>query len=145
MLLLSTGEQDLAPLTTPIAYAVGKLPADPFADHRDQVFAFINLRDLREAYPSQPVGGSGGVGAGRRFVLMSFGPDTDEAVPNLANPVRGPFTAYDPTNGTVSPGDLFAFGGANPAGDTGPPPPPPPKSTAPRDPTPSVTAEPANI
>jgi len=40
---------------------------------------------------------------------MSNGPDTG---PTLANPYDGVFISYNPTNGTVSSGDILFFDGA---------------------------------
>jgi hypothetical protein len=82
------------------------LPLDPFSDFRNSPFTYINLSELQTTgtpYVKQP-------GAFRRYILLSYGPDTDSSKPDFLNPVRGPWLDYDPTNGTVSQGDILNFG-----------------------------------
>lgn len=104
--ILVPAAYDLYALTTPIAYVGGQLPTDPFHDLRGMLFTYINLSELQTTgtpYAQQP-------GAFRRYILLSYGPDTDSHQTHFVNPVRGPWIAYDPTNGTVSKGDIFVFG-----------------------------------
>jgi Tfp pilus assembly protein PilE len=104
--ILIPASQDLSVLTTPIAYIGGQLFADPFADIKGQPYTYVNLSELQTsatAFTAQP-------GPFRRYVLLSYGPDTDSSCPYFVNPVRGPWIHYDPTNGTVSKGDILAFG-----------------------------------
>ncbi|MCB2156957.1 type II secretion system GspH family protein [bacterium] len=94
---------DLAVLTTPVAYVIGGLRPDPFADTRDLPFVYFN--------PPQCVPEILGQSNYPRYVLLSYGPDTDQWSPSdVANPMLGPYISYDPTNGTVSSGDVFRDG-----------------------------------
>jgi len=112
----------LARLTTPVAYLVGTVPFDPFADSRMAPMVYVDtapvdlaLPAVRERVPP------------RRYVLFSVGPDVDSAqltngitsadriasfalTRSTLHPVLGPFQPYDPTNGTISLGDLYHFG-----------------------------------
>lgn len=94
----------LSALTTPVAYFTRHLPLDSFSDLKTR-FWYINYVEIMGKDSLMTDGGRA-----RRYLLLSFGPDTDQTDPTLPNPVRGPFMAYDPTNGTVSQGDLFRFG-----------------------------------
>ena len=94
---------DMAALTTPVSYVLSRVLPDPFSDTRGAPFVYYNALqgapEIRKQsnYP--------------RYVLLSYGPDTDQFAPSdLANPMRGPFIPYDPTNGTVSQGDIFRDG-----------------------------------
>lgn len=101
---------DLTVLTTPVPYLTGILPVDVYSDDRGHQVPvmYINLVDLAGA-PTQEQTGE----AARRFVLLSTGPDRNIS---FRNPVTGPFLDYDPTNGTISQGDLVLFGhGTKPA------------------------------
>jgi prepilin-type N-terminal cleavage/methylation domain-containing protein len=97
---------DLRVITTPIAYSDSVLPADPFANTKGLVFRYINIDDALSTNTvviSQP--------DRRRFVLDSYAPDTDQSQLNdLENPIWGPYTLYDPTNGTISAGDIVRYG-----------------------------------
>src|SRR5690606_3627475 len=80
-------------LTTPIAYLGVQLPADPFANTRGLTFVYINMEELDIAAGTKGwmMGSSN-----PRFLLLSYGPDTDQAG---RDPVTLPLTIYDPTNG----------------------------------------------
>ena len=112
-------------LTTPVAY-ITSYPADPFASNKGCTFSYGSV------FPGDPntPAGKGGVG----WILWSFGPDVDEYKGNtpsdspyfIYNPAasepslilltgsendggdsgQNQFT-YDPTNGTVSGGDIW--------------------------------------
>lgn len=122
--LATASGYDLAVLTTPVAYYGSRLREDTFADMRGTPLAYINLHDL---LPSAPARAKKFFGDSR-FYLMCYGPDSDQGVllntnqetggifGDSVNPVAGPFIAYDPTNGTVSSGDIFMWGGSLPAG-----------------------------
>ncbi|MCX7046249.1 MAG: prepilin-type N-terminal cleavage/methylation domain-containing protein [Candidatus Sumerlaeota bacterium] len=98
---------DLTVLTTPIAYFHGLLPLDPFGwsggysgyGHPSH-YSYANVLDALgdDLVTSGPY---------RRYVLLSRGPDQKV---NCLNPILGPFPRYDPTNGTISAGDLLGFG-----------------------------------
>jgi prepilin-type N-terminal cleavage/methylation domain-containing protein len=102
---LDLSGNDLAVLTTPVAYFGAPLPDDPFQYHGTQSqrppAPFMYL-----AFPRHAMGT-----VGARWALFSAGPDTDA---NLENPLKGPWVAFDPTNGTVSGGDILLFGGSAP-------------------------------
>ena len=104
--ILIPASYDLCVLTSPVAYIGSYLPADPFHDFRGAPYTYINVSELQTT--STPFGQQ--PGAFRRYVLLSYGPDTDSAEPDFVNPVRGPWISYDATNGTVSNGDLLSFG-----------------------------------
>lgn len=110
--ILNSSGFDLAVLTTPIAYHTRALPVDPFHNRKSTPLLYINFLDLpppdgmsMSDYIAAP-----GDGSFKRYLLLSYGPNTDAAEPDFKNPVRGPFISYDVTNGTVSEGDLFRFG-----------------------------------
>jgi len=113
-------------LTTPVDY-VTRYPADPFASIRGETFGFYSV-----APGTSDTTYKGGIG----WILWSYGPDTNEYKggrtgdsPYLAyNPTRpqpsrsdpsypgglvagrgpgGSAFTYDPTNGTVSAGDIW--------------------------------------
>jgi type II secretion system protein G len=111
----------LACLTTPISY-LGELPKDPFAVHNPQdtlaglesfyVYASGNLYaggasqfDKQEYYNS--IFSVAGRGPDRGITFGGYCMAHPQAIRGQA-PVRG---AYDPTNGTVSAGDIFRLGG----------------------------------
>lgn len=103
---------DLARLTTPVAWLSMSLPMDPFQPRYNGFFSrpvqepepFIYL-DLYDVFHENPDTTSTKEHQG--FVLLSYGPDNSLSLPN---PVFGPFIEYDPTNGTVSGGDLLSTG-----------------------------------
>jgi prepilin-type N-terminal cleavage/methylation domain-containing protein len=97
--------QDLFVLTTPVAYHRGLLPKDIHrssrtAGSKEGYYPYVNVLDVTT--DSVTV-----TGAFRRYILTSAGPDQQYSAPD---PVRGPFIPYDPTNGTVSSGDIYRFG-----------------------------------
>ena len=108
-----SADYDFHTMTTPISYITSYF-ADPFADTKGACFGYY--ADMNG------------------WILISFGPDTDEGVTSPAGPgdldpdvetvYNSAFSQpsytlqagdgssteafnYDPTNGTVSPGDLF--------------------------------------
>ena len=99
----------LGPLTTPIAY-VTSLPVDPFAN-RDDFLNMIPPPVYHYAARNDPLYPGAvfwdGVNAEHVFshwVIQGNGPDRDPASPNWQ------FPRYDPTNGTVSHGNVLRFG-----------------------------------
>ncbi|MEO8377512.1 MAG: type II secretion system protein [Candidatus Sumerlaeota bacterium] len=103
---------DLNVLTSPLAYFSTQIPSDPFSRSayysEKRPFAYINLADAWRGIENQQSGRST-----LRYVLISCGPDTDSDemfTSTIENPVKGPWIAYDPTNGTLSNGDLYQFG-----------------------------------
>lgn len=98
---------DLVALTTPVAYIDGGLLVDVFCDTKKLPLRYMNLSDVlttetlaRVEYPA------------RRYMLQSYGPNVDQSrsLGDIEHPVWGPYLAYDPTNGTISNGDLLEFG-----------------------------------
>lgn len=108
-------------LTTPMAY-ITTYPADPFASNKGCTFSYFSVFPGDTAMAAVGRGGTGGVG----WILWSFGPDVDEYKndgpsdspfgvyePAIAQPsallMAGgtPAYTYDPTNGTVSEGDVW--------------------------------------
>lgn len=95
-------------LTTPVAYLSQEIPTDTFADTRGLPLRYVNLSEVQTSHTML------NDGLRRlRFYVMSYGPDTDQSEAlstTMTNPVTGPYVSYDPTNGTVSAGDIFHFG-----------------------------------
>lgn len=97
----------LMPLTGPIAYLTS-LPEDPFADVDDLLnmippptYHYAALNDA--LYPNAPFFyGANEENVVCYWVLQSSGPDMD--------PVPWQFPQYDPTNGTISEGNILRFG-----------------------------------
>ena len=99
------------PLTTPTAYLTSLPPRDPFARapmaDEPEWITWTNFQNFPDTHALHPVKGT------HRWLLRSRGPDGV----NEPNPVRnaymnggvqaGPSWAYDPSNGTISPGDVF--------------------------------------
>lgn len=94
---------DLYPLTTPVAYFSHQLPKAPFADNSSMLLYYVNMYHLKEKYINNSL-------PSEKYLLLSWGPDVDCSNPDFQNPVKGPFLTYDPTNGTVSNGDLYLMG-----------------------------------
>jgi len=95
---LSSGENPLQTLTTPVAYIVA-YPRDPFASDRGAAFVYHTARSADAA----------------GWVLISAGPDRRYNIDPMAvydpsvkqpSPLLMSLT-YDPTNGTVSRGDIW--------------------------------------
>lgn len=102
--LLQAG-YDLSVLTTPVPYQGTSLPIDPFHNVRHAPYVYVNLADLDTT--SSP---SASAGRLPRYLLLSYGPDTDSARPSFANPALSRYIPYDPTNGTISRGDIVDYG-----------------------------------
>ncbi|MBN1515747.1 prepilin-type N-terminal cleavage/methylation domain-containing protein [Candidatus Sumerlaeota bacterium] len=126
----------LRPLTTPVAYMSSVPDIDPFGSHK-------YMGDYREGYLEVGMGKAGeytsidNLPSGTTFrfsadtwIVSSVGPDKDDntapGTPNLrtglypweylTNSDRDAVIniIYDPTNGTVSGGDIMRFGGSIP-------------------------------
>jgi len=104
--IASTSQYGLKQVTTPVAYLTS-IPMDPFfsnwgvssTDDRFAPYYEIGSAQITlEAYDC--------------FHIQGLGPDrTDNTGGNDAWPVGGTLWAYDPTNGTISRGDIYRFGG----------------------------------
>jgi prepilin-type N-terminal cleavage/methylation domain-containing protein len=94
------GGRDLWQLTTPIAYCGRSLPPDTWQYGRDLGFGYVSLADFGTSTTAVALKAA-------RYALISEGPDRRG---DFVNPLKGPWMHYDPTNGTVSRGDLLRFG-----------------------------------
>lgn len=108
---------ELSPLTTPIAYMTS-VPAEVFDPYDAIGFKFPEpIYDyVRYQYdaPNRILNVNDTRSVLLPFVLVSVGPDNAQEYLYINNPVPD-FSfieaSYDPTNGTVSKGDIFVFGG----------------------------------
>lgn len=105
-------ERGFYSLTTPIAYITSLLP-DPFSDrvhgddpNKSDVAAFYTMDSGSDNNPFVSIRAAA-------YVIYSIGPDRrDNVSGNHENfPAAGNYGQYDPTNGTISDGDLLRFGG----------------------------------
>jgi len=115
-------------LTTPIAY-IGAMPLDPFVSAYPHGKEMVGWgKGIQSAGPFYGMRyGSGVLSAYRRdsgavtypdvgYFLVSTGPDLildslfDATMPALGAPARFGYLSYDPTNGTVSEGDVVCLG-----------------------------------
>jgi len=104
----------LRPLTTPVAY-ITNLPYDPFDPGNDPInqvephtYHYASRND--PLYPNSRFFDGGSDNADHRYcdwVLQSYGPDrgVDQRLPSYWQ-----FPRYDPTNGTVSIGNILRMG-----------------------------------
>ena len=105
------------PLTTPIEY-LSSIPKDAFGYpipgfNEEQYYLYYDPHDTEPWVGTMftPATGWGSIPRAGQFMLMGFGPDNQlETVLIYRNGQPGPFHAYDPTNGTVSRGDIYRFG-----------------------------------
>jgi type II secretory pathway pseudopilin PulG len=128
-------DQSLQMLTTPVAYMSSLKLADPFeavgfvdpmiTQHTGTTLKYVHYRDIYEwatPYSTSIMSPVTGFTQFESFCLWSIGPDRVwsggywapiELVSNQANDrAAGSQRTYDPTNGTVSNGDIFRVGGA---------------------------------
>jgi prepilin-type N-terminal cleavage/methylation domain-containing protein len=103
---------DMTRFTTPVSY-LGDIPRDPFAKKANPIFrlygpyyGYEGLADI--FFFRNPTWGGGDwlarqVTGGRQYLIISLGPDGEDQIAEEA--VR-----YDPTNGTISRGDIFIMG-----------------------------------
>ncbi len=102
----------LLPLTTPVAYMTSIPPKDPFRD-RSQPFVYdtydyVDAASFAANGDPEPCYRS----RGSEWRLCSPGPDLINTYggPAYMNPPDNPGYDYDPTNGTVSKGDICRVG-----------------------------------
>ena len=100
-------------LTTPVAYVAGiRSIVDPFrrdldlvpAD-ADEVYRYWNVSARAAAGPADPAAAPG-LAADGPWIVSSAAPDRIDQYP-ATGPGRYETLGYDPTNGTVSPGDIY--------------------------------------
>jgi type II secretion system protein G len=104
-------ERGFYDLTTPVAY-ITSLPRDPFSDNVKSV----DPNDSRvAAFYVMASGSDNNPVVGLRvpcYSLISIGPDRrDNASGQDKFPLNTSFNVYDPTNGTISDGDIMRLGG----------------------------------
>jgi len=115
---------EFAPLTTPIAY-MSSVPLDPFPNKNTGNFpaywyeqgAYEYVRYVQEANGDLTlrwdINGAPNIPpVGANYFLLSNGPDRRQST-NYGNTIPFallPYGMYDPTNGTVSFGDIFCYG-----------------------------------
>ncbi len=104
----------LRPLTTPVSYLTN-LPHDPFDPGNDPInqveprtYHYASRDDV--LYPNNPFFDGGGDNADHRYcdwVIQSYGSDrgVDQQLPSYWQ-----FPRYDPTNGSVSIGNILRMG-----------------------------------
>lgn len=106
----------LPELTTPISY-LGTIPLDPFNLHgvpgqigpSEYVYYTEDIFSTRQVFEMVLNGFGDGAPGSRQWVLFGVGPN------GQSNYVKGPYSsvgsiAYDPTNGTISEGDIATWG-----------------------------------
>lgn len=100
-------------LTSPVAY-ITSLPRDVFSDavrgsdpNESNVAAFYVMDSGSDNNPLIAI-------RTNAYVVVSIGPDRRDNISGSHEnfPTAGNYFAYDPTNGTISDGDLMRFGGA---------------------------------
>ncbi len=106
--------RELSPLTTPIAY-LSSVPSEVFNPHdalgnlfAEPIYDFVRYRYERAAIPVLHVDDTRSVG--RQWFLVSVGPDNQQEHLYINIPIIGfafATSAYDPTNGSISRGDVF--------------------------------------
>ncbi len=94
-------------VTTPIAY-ISAVPLDPFMDAPDvagrmRQIEYLNLDQHMANFSSPPAWATQLIPAWGRWRMAGAGPDRDRGTDIKNNIV------YDPTNGTVSDGDIVRF------------------------------------
>ena len=115
----SSNERGFSFLTSPIAYLTVK-PMDPFSQpfksndpNYGEIAAFYVMASgadaLREGHTTRYIV--------QCYFLSSFGADYRGTGSNDDFPFDANLEAYDPTNGTVSNGDIYRFGGDYMAGN----------------------------
>jgi prepilin-type N-terminal cleavage/methylation domain-containing protein len=106
---LDSSGWDLTRLTTPAAWISNALPMDVFKksyknlmqEEPPNPLLYINLADLQKDARTCSTAAAWG------FVIISYGPNQSL---DLSGPPSEPLLIYDPTNGTVSDGDVVSYG-----------------------------------
>jgi type II secretion system protein G len=112
-------DAELYRLTTPISYLTS-IPRDQFDAYDkigqrfpENVYDFVRFQQVLEPMPILKVGGTVPTDPYSGYVLVSTGPDGRQEEFYIMFDVPGfLFTpnSYDPTNGTISKGDIYTFG-----------------------------------
>jgi len=111
----STAERGYSFITSPVAYLTMK-PNDPFSrpfnaanPNADDVAPWYELASGADALREEPRFSNRYIV--QCYYLSSFGPDQIRSQANDDFPFDSNLRSYDPTNGTVSFGDMYRFGG----------------------------------
>lgn len=102
----------LLPLTTPISYMTKVPPQDPFRDKSlplvYDTYDYVDAESFAAAGDAEPSFRT----RGADWRLCSAGPDCINTYggPSYMNPPDNPGYDYDPTNGTISKGDICRVG-----------------------------------
>jgi len=102
----------LVPLTTPVAYITTVPTRDPFRDKRDpklyNTYDYVDAESFARDGDPEPSFRS----RGAEWRINSAGPDCFNSYggPSYMNPDDNPGYDYDPTNGTISKGDIVVLG-----------------------------------
>lgn len=120
--LNSTQLQEMRPLTTPVAY-ISSIPLDPFVDKltyiekfREGPYDFIRYEQTFDPYPVLQTGGDVPYKASAHYFLLSVGPNRSQETYFILHEIPHflfPNYSYDPTNGTISNGDIFTLGASS--------------------------------
>ncbi len=107
---LNTNENGFYKLTTPVAYMT-TFASDPFSDqtfnsaNSSRVAAFYVMASGSNNNPLTSI-------VKQAYTLISLGPDrTDSSNGQDSFPANTNYNVYDPTNGSVSDGDIYRYGG----------------------------------
>lgn len=107
----------LVSLTTPVAF-ITKLPQDPFNKGYIDGYAAVGSGPIVEATLAKyyELGTGSTFGPGINFpanvwAMAAYGPDLDDDTDTIGSyPYTSRAVPYDPTNGTVSNGDIYRLG-----------------------------------
>jgi type II secretion system protein G len=109
---LNVNERGFYALTTPVAY-ITTLLSDPFSDpvrgddpNASDVAAFYVMDSASDNNPLAAI-------RTNAYVIVSLGPDRKDGISGSHEnfPSAGNYATYDPSNGTISNGDILRLGG----------------------------------
>lgn len=112
MVMVNPISARLHPLTTPIAY-LSRLPADVFRTEKDFNGFGIEIYDIYDYLDAATASIGSGLTSGGAWRMSSAGPDLLQAWGGRTageTECAAQGVDYDPTNGTVSPGDIVRTG-----------------------------------
>ena len=108
-----TYEEALNWLTTPVSYLTS-IPQDPFRTDKTKSLNLIYIYDNLEDSPAEAAFKAGIIAAyfpfmhsGTQWYITGVGPDQVYEAEKVSN---APYKQYDPTNGTISQGDIWRIG-----------------------------------
>ncbi len=110
---------ELYRLTTPVAY-ISSAPTEPFEAHAlngdrfpQDVYDFVRYRQTLEPVPILHTGSGNETDPAANYVIISVGPDLHQEYDYIGLDHENflfSWYSYDPTNGTVSKGDIYTHG-----------------------------------